>query len=203
MKKNLSLLILAFSFLIILTACTTKTKDPNSVSSTNLPWDTTQSVDNWQWQDEMQESIEETVVYTVQTGDRWENVWEDIRVYDENWDEVFSLVDNDEAQYLFATKWKYLILDNGTSASQRLIQIYDIQKWEKIFETDYYPWETDIMLEWNTVKYYQRIDNSKLSTYPELAICENEYDNGYIELYWYELWKKATSLWTIKCAYFE
>ena len=203
MKKNLSLLILAFSFLIILTACTTKTKDPNSVSSTNLPWDTTQSVDNWQWQDEMQESIEETVVYTVQTWDRWENVWEDIRVYDENWDEVFSLVDNDEAQYFFATKWKYLILDNGTSASQRLIQIYDIQKWEKIFETDYYPWETDIMLEWNTVKYYQKIDNSKLSTYPELAICENEYDNGYIELYWYELWKKTTSLWTIKCAYFE
>ena len=203
MKKNLSLLILTFSFLILLTACTKKTTDPSGVSPTGLPWNTTQSVENELLQDETQESIEETVVYTVQTWDRWEKVWEDIRVYDENGDEVLSLVDNDEAQYFFATKWKYLILDNGTSASQRLIQIYDISKSEKVFETDYYPWETDIMLEWNTVKYYQRIDNSKLSTYPELAICENEYDNGYIELYWYELWKKATSLWTIKCAYFE
>lgn len=202
MKKILSLLILNCSLIILLTACTTNPTDPTDIVNTGLPWSITPSVSNGQWQE--QESMKETVVYTVQTGDRGENVWEDIRVYDENWDEVLSLVDNDEAQYFFAIRWKYLILDNGTSASQRLIQIYDIQKWEKIFEADYYPWETDIMIEWNTVKYYQRIDNSKLSTYPSLAICENEYDNGYIELYWYELWKDwSTSLWAIKCAYFE
>lgn len=193
MKKNISLLILTFSFLILLTACT-----PQNISNPdtqNPKWDIV-SVDT-------EDTIEE-FTYTVQTWDRGDMVWENIRVYDENWEEVFSLIDNEEAQYFFAIKWKYLILDNGTSASQRLIQIYDIQKWEKIFETDYYPWEAGIMLEWNTVKYYQWIDNSKLSTYPSLAICENEYDNGYIELYWYELWKNvATSLWAIKCAYFE
>jgi len=204
MKKKLSLLILTFSLLIILPACTPKTIDPTDISTTGLPWDGALSVENGQWQEQMQEPTEETVVYTVQTGDRGENVWEDIRVYDENWDEVFSLVDNDEAQYFFAIQWKYLILDNGTSASQRLLQVYDVQKWEKIFETSYYPWEDGLQLEWSIVRFLQRIDNWDLSDYPTLAICENEYDNGYTTTMEYTLWQtSAKNLKQVRCAYFE
>ena len=204
MKKNLSLLILTFSLLIILPACTTKPTNPTDIVNTGLPWNIRPSVENWQWQEEIQEPTEEIVVYTVQTGDRGENVWEDIRVYDESWDEVFSLIDNDEAQYFFDIQWKYLILDNGTSASQRLVQVYDVQKWEKIFETDYYPWEDDLQLEWNIIRFPQRIDNWDLSDYSTLAICENEYDNGYTTTMEYTLWQtSAKNLKQVKCAYFE
>lgn len=204
MKKKLSLLILTFSLLIILPACTPKTIDPTEISPTGLPWNINPSVEDEKWQEQIQKPTEETVVYTVQTGDRGENVWEDIRVYDENWDEVFSLVDNDEAQYFFAIQWKYLILDNGTSASQRLLQVYDVQKWEKIFETSYYPWEDGLQLEWSIVRFLQRIDNWDLSDYPTLAICENEYDNGYTTTMEYTLWQtSAKNLKQVRCAYFE
>lgn len=202
MKKKVSLLVLSCSLLIILTACTKNPTDPTDIINTGLPWNIVPSVTNEQWQE--QEAIEETVVYTVQTGDRWEKVWEDIRVYDESWDEVFSLVDNDEPQYFFATKWKYLILDNGTSASQRLVQVYDISKGTKVFEADYYPWENDLQLEWNIIRFFQRIDNWDLSDYPTLAICENEYDNWYTTTMEYTLWEtSAKNLKQVKCAYFE
>ena len=154
-------------------------------------------------------SVEEAIPtietkYTIKTGSRWENVWEDIFVYDEDENIVLSLVDQDEAQYYFAIQWNYVILDNGTSASQRLIQVYDISKGEKVFEADYYPWENGLELDWNIIKFFQRIQNEDLSKYPTLAICENEYDNGYITSMEYTIWQKsAKDLQQVKCAYFE
>lgn len=177
-----------------------------------VTWCTTQSIINNPAINPIKKTVlvenqEEPVVdirYTIKTGDRWENVWEDIFVYDENDNLVLSLVDEEEPQYYFSLLWNYLVLDNWTSASQRLIQVYDIANGTKIFESDYYPWEDGLTQEWNTIRFFQRIDNANLQDYTIWVICENEYDNGYIELYWYELWKdSATSLWTIKCAYFE
>jgi hypothetical protein len=142
--------------------------------------------------------------YTIKTGDRGDNVWEDIFVYDEAENLVLSLTDENEAQYYFSNIGNYLVLDNGTSASQRLIQVYDISKGEKIFETDYYPWGDELEQEWNTIRFFQRIENENLSKYPTLAICENEYDNGYITTMEYTIWETtAKDLQQVKCAYFE
>jgi hypothetical protein len=47
-------------------------------------------------------------------------------VYDDNGNLVLSLKDKNQPQYLFALYENYLILDSGTSASQRDILVYDI-----------------------------------------------------------------------------
>lgn len=162
--------------------------------------DVSNEVDS-QWEDLLNTT---NIVYTVKTWDRWDNVWEDIFVYDGDKNLVLSLVDQDEAQYYFAIQWNYIILDNGTSASQRLFQVYDISKGEKVFEADYYPWENSLELDWDIIKFFQRIQNENLSKYPTLAICENEYDNGYITNMEYTIWQKsAKDLQQVKCAYFE
>jgi hypothetical protein len=60
-------------------------------------------------------------------------------VYDDNGNLVLSLEDKDQPQYLLALYENYLVLDSGTSASQREMLVYDIKSGNKIFETDYFP----------------------------------------------------------------
>jgi len=174
-----------------------------------VAWCTTQNIENTNQDIDVtptQNEVENTVAikYTVKTGDRWDNVWEDIFVYDEDDNLVLSLVDQDEAQYYFSIQWNYIILDNWTSASQRSIQVYDITKGVIVFETDYYPGENELEQDWNIIRFFQRIENENLSKYPTLAICENEYDNGYITMMEYTIWQtSAKDLQQVKCAYFE
>lgn len=192
--KKLQLILISL-ITIVAAGCTTQNV-VNNPTGIDIPTDNTPSVD------ETAPVVESK--YTIKTGDRGDNVWEDIFVYDEAENLVLSLTDENEAQYYFSNIGNYLVLDNGTSASQRLIQVYDISKGEKIFETDYYPWGDELEQEWNTIRFFQRIENENLSKYPTLAICENEYDNGYITTMEYTIWETtAKDLQQVKCAYFE
>jgi hypothetical protein len=79
--------------------------------------------------------------------------------------------------------------------------VYDIKSGNKIFETDYFPWEDWLVLEGNNITFYKKIDES---AYWELPDCQNEYDNGYIGSYWYTIWDdQVNDLGDIQCAYFE
>jgi len=150
---------------------------------------------DWPWM------VNEVSSYSVNTQERWEFPWEDIYVYDDNGNLVLSLEDKDQPQYLFALYENYLILDSGTSASQREMLVYDIKSGNKIFETDYFPWEDWLVLEGNNITFYKKIDES---AYWELPDCQNEYDNGYIGSYWYTIWEdQVNDLGDIQCAYFE
>jgi len=150
---------------------------------------------DWPWM------VNEVSSYSVNTQERWEFPWEDIYVYDDNGNLVLSLEDKDQPQYFFALYENYLILDSGTSASQREMLVYDIKSGNKIFETDYFPWEDWLVLEGNNINFYKKIDES---AYWELPDCQNEYDNGYIGSYWYIIWEdQANDLGDIQCAYFE
>ena len=141
--------------------------------------------------------------YKVNTKDRWDMLWEDIFVYDSNNDLVFSLDDKNQPQYLFTLYKDYLILDSWTSASQREILVYDIKSKNRIFRTDYYPWELGLVLNDNVVEFYKKIDDSQLWDYT-LPQCEDEYSNGYVEKYGYTIWDNLDSdLGDIQCAYFE
>ena len=150
---------------------------------------------DWPWM------VNEVSSYSVNTQERWEFPWEDIYVYDDNGNLVLSLEDKDQPQYFFALYENYLILDSGTSASQREMLVYDIKSGNKIFETDYFPWEDWLVLEGNNITFYKKIDES---AYWELPDCQNEYDNGYIGSYWYTIWEdQVNDLGDIQCAYFE
>lgn len=152
---------------------------------------------DWQWM------VNEVSSYRVDTQDRWDAVWEDIFVYDENDNLVLSLDDKDQPQYLFVLYEGYLVLDSGTSASQREILVYDIPSGEMIYKTDYYPGENGLVLNDNEITFYRKIDDSLLSDYI-LPHCENKYDNGYIGNYGYTIWEdQANDLGDIQCAYFE
>lgn len=152
---------------------------------------------DWEWM------VNETSSYIVDTKARLDYPWEDIYVYNNYGNLVFSLENNNQPQYLFALYDKYLILDSGTSASKREMLVYDIEEAAKVYETDYYPWEKWLVLNDNNVTFYKEIDQSMLWEY-SLPQCENEYDNGYIEEYGYTIWEdQANDLWDIQCAYFE
>jgi len=152
---------------------------------------------DWPWM------INEVSSYSVVSQERWEFPWEDIYVYDNNGNLVLSLEDKDEPQYLFTLYEKFLVLDSGTSASQREMLVYDIPSWKVIFKTDYYPWENWLVLDGDSITFYKEIDESLYWDYT-LPNCENEYDNGYIENYGYTIWEdQANDLGDIQCAYFE
>ena len=138
--------------------------------------------------------------YSVDTQMRWDNIWEDIFVYDNDGNLIFSLV-NGEPQYLVDLFDNYLVIDSWTSASQRSMIVYNVETKNKIFETDYYPWEEWLVIwEWN-IEYYKKVNESEFASLPE---CENEYDNWYVERYWYDIWLDMDAdLWDVRCAYFE
>ena len=152
---------------------------------------------DWPWM------VNEVSSYSVDVKERWEFPWEDVLIYDENDNLVLNLNDENQPQYLFALYECYLVLDSGTSASQREMIVYDIPSGNVIYKTDYYPWENGLVLNDNEITFYKKIDNSLLSDYT-LPKCENEYDNGYIENYGYTIWEdQANDLGDIQCAYFE
>jgi hypothetical protein len=104
---------------------------------------------------------------------------------------------------LFALYERYLVLDSGTSASSREMVVYDIPSWKIIYRTDYYPWENWLVLNDNNITFYKEITKDLYWDY-SLPSCETEYDNGYIENYWYVIWEdQANDLGDIQCAYFE
>ena len=141
--------------------------------------------------------------YSVWTSMRNSMPWEDIYIYDENNKLVLSLDDKNQPQYLYVLYENYIVLDSWTSASQRDILVYDIPTWNKIFQTNYFPWEKWLTLNGNEITFYKKTDDSLLWNYT-LPQCENEYDNGYIEKYGYTIWEdQANDLWDIQCAYFE
>jgi len=165
----------------------------------NPPYDTDQQSDimDWPWM------VNEVSSYSIKTRERWEFPWEDIYVYDDNENLVLSLEDKNQPQYLFALYENYLVLDSGTSASQREMLVYYITSWKVIYKTDYYPWENWLVLNGDSITFYKAIDQSLYWEYT-LPNCENEYDNGYIESYWYTIWEdQANDLGDIQCAYFE
>ena len=165
----------------------------------NVWWD----IMDWPWMINEPLMVNEVSSYRVETKQRWELPWEDIYVYDDNGNLVLSLKDKNQPQYLFALYENYLILDSGTSASQRDILVYDILSWKVIYKTDYYPWENGLLLNDNNISFYKEIPESLLGEY-KLPNCKNEYDNGYIENYGYTIWEdQANDLWDIQCAYFE
>ena len=140
--------------------------------------------------------------YSVDVKERWEFPWEDVYVYD-NGKLIFSLEDKNQPQYLFALYENYLVLDSGTSASSREMLVYDVKSGNKIFETDYYPWEDWLVLNDDNITFYKEIPETLFWDYA-LPNCENGYDNGYIEGYGYTIWEdQANDLGDIQCAYFE
>ena len=152
---------------------------------------------DWPWM------INEVSSYSIKTTPRDTMPWEDIYVYDQNDKLVLSLDDKDEPQYFFALYEDYIILDSGTSASQRDMLVFNIKSWEKVFQTEYFPWEYGLVLNDNNIEFYKKISESMYWEYT-LPQCEGEYDNGYIENYGYTIWEdQANDLGDIQCAYFE
>lgn len=152
---------------------------------------------DWPWM------VKDIQNYSVDIKERWEFPWEDIYVYDDNGNLVLSLEDKNQPQYYFALYENYLILDSGTSASEREMLVYDIKSGNKIFETVYYPWEDWLILDGDNIIFYKEIGESLYWDYT-LPNCENEYDNGYVEIYGYTIWEdQANDLGNVKCAYFE
>ena len=150
------------------------------------------------------ENVENEVLsYSVKTSPRSSMPGEDIYIYDSSDNLVLSLNDENQPQYLFALYENFVILDSWTSASQRDMLVYDIKSGNKIFRTDYFPWENGLVLNDNEITFYKKIDNSLLWEYI-LPKCENVNDNGYIENYGYTIWEdQANDLGDIQCAYFE
>ena len=147
--------------------------------------------------------VNEVSSYSVKVQERWDMVGEDIFVYDDSGKLSLSLQDQNQPQYLFALYDNYIILDSGTSASNREMLVYNIPSGKVIFKTDYYPWENWLVLNDNIITYYKQIPDSLLWDY-KLPECETEYDNGYIEKYGYTIWKNMDAdLWDLQCAYFE
>jgi len=141
--------------------------------------------------------------YSVSIQERWEFPWEDIYVYDNNDKLVLSLEDKNQPQYFYVLYWDFIVLDSGTSVSMREMLVYNIPSGNKIFQTDYFPWNNGLVLKGNEIKFYKKIDDSLLWNYT-LPDCENEYDNGYIESYGYTIWEdQVNDLGDIQCAYFE
>ena len=156
-------------------------------------WD----VMDWPWM------VNETSPYLVKVTSRNYMPWEDVYLYDRYDNLVLSLVDENQSQYLFALYWDYVVLDSGTSASQREMLVYNIPLWKVIYKTDYYPWENWLVLNDNNITFYKKIGQSLYWEYT-LPNCESEYDNGYIESYGYTIWEdQANDLGDIQCAYFE
>ena len=152
---------------------------------------------DWTWM------VNEFSSYSIDVKERWEFPWEDIYVYDDNGKLVLSLEDKNQPQYLFALYENYLVLDSGTSVSQREMLVYNIPSWKVIYKTDYYPWENWLVLNDNNITFYKKIGQSLYWEYT-LPNCESEYDNGYIESYGYTIWEdQANDLGDIQCAYFE
>ena len=152
---------------------------------------------DWSWM------VNDVSSYKVVTHSRWDVVGEDIFIYDEDDNLVLSLDDENNPQYLFALYENYVVLDSGTSASKRDMLVYDVKLGNKIFETDYYPWENGLVLNDNNITFYKEIPESLWEDYT-LPNCENEYDNGYVENYGYTIWEdQANDLWELQCAYFE
>ena len=147
--------------------------------------------------------VNEVSSYSVDVKQRWNFPWEDVYVYDDNGSLVLSLEDKNQSQYLFALYERYLVLDSGTSASSREMVVYDIPSWKIIYRTDYYPWENWLVLNDNNITFYKEITKDLYWDY-SLPSCESEYDNGYVESYWYVIWEdQANDLGDIQCAYFE
>ena len=182
--KNLLLIIPVFA-LILLTGCTNV--DDNILDG---PW--------------MINENNEIVVshtYRAETLERIEMVWEDINVYDENDELVFSLVDNEDPQYLFAVEWKYLVVDLGTSADIREVKIYDIETNELVFHENYVSRDWSLALTEAWLDFYQKLDPNKAD---ELPICENDNDNWYVSLYTFDFGTLTVKdTWVKKCTYFE
>ena len=156
-------------------------------------WD----IESWLW------IVNEVSSYSVDVKHRWDFPWEDIYVYDDNGNLVLNLEDKEQPQYLFTLYERYIVLDSGTSASSREIIVYDIPSWKIIFRTDYYPWENWLVLNDDNMTFYKEIPQDLYWDYT-LPKCENEYNNGYIESYWYTIWDdQANDLGDIQCAYFE
>lgn len=152
---------------------------------------------DWPWM------VNEVSSYSIKISPRDSMPWEDIYVYDEKNNLALSLNNEDQPQYFYVLYGDFIVLDSGTSASQREMLVYNIPSKKLIYKTDYYPWEKGLILNDNIVTFYKKINDSELSNYT-LPQCENEYDNGYIEKYWYTIWEKqANNLGNIQCAYFE
>ena len=187
MKKKW-VVIICFILLIFIICLLIFNKGNKSVNNWNLV--------DWLWM------VNDVSSYSVDVKERWEFPWEDIYVYD-NEKLIFSLEDKNQPQYLFALYENYLVLDSGTSASSRKMLVYDVKSGNKIFETDYYPWEDWLVLNDDNITFYKEIPETLLWDYT-LPNCENEYDNGYIESYGYTIWEdQASDLGDIQCAYFE
>lgn len=172
-------------------------------------WNKKTEIDEWDVELSQNLDNEPAVVenevssFSVQTSIRDSMPWEDIYVYDDNDNLVLSLDDENQPQYLFALYENFLVLDRGTSASQREFLVYDIPSGRVVYKIDYYPWENWLVLNDNNIKFYKEIDKSAYWEYT-LPGCENEYDNGYIESYGYTIWEdQANDLGDIQCAYFE
>lgn len=179
------------------------------ISLTGCWWNKNTEADEWNVELSQNLDNEPVVVenevssYSVQTSIRDSMPWEDIYVYDNNDNLALSLDDENQPQYLFALYENFLILDSGTSASQREMLVYDIPSGRVVYKTDYYPWENWLVLNDNNIEFYKEIDKSVYWEYT-LPKCENEYDNGYIENYGYTIGEdQANDLGDIQCAYLE
>lgn len=139
--------------------------------------------------------------YSAEVQSRSGMIGEDINVYDENWDLVFSLVDNDDPQYFFEITWKYLIIDLWTGSLIKNVRIYDVELWKNIFDEEYVftDWSLELTTSW--LLFFKKQDPTLAK---ELPICENEYDNWYISLYSFDFSTlKVEEEKEKRCLYFE
>ena len=184
MKKRLVIVLVAVILLVIICLLLFKKDD-------------TWNIMDWSWM------VNDVSTYSIKTSMRDSTPWEDIYIYDVNDNFVLSLNDENQPQYLYALYGNFIVLDSGTSASQREMLVYDITSGNIIFQTNYFPWNKWLILNDNKITFYKKIDDSVLWNYT-LPQCEGEYDNWYIESYGYTIWEnQANDLWDIQCTYFE
>lgn len=144
------------------------------------------------------------VTYSVKTEAKSSLKWENIFVYDNNWNLVFSLDDESEIYYFFVLYENFLVLDKGADALDSSVVVYDVKSGNLVFETDYYPWETWLVINDDKVEFYKILDESLLSGLLLPECDEKKISSGYMEKYLYVVWE-ASIMETedVQCMYVE
>lgn len=137
--------------------------------------------------------------YQIKTEAKDDAPWENIYLYDETWNKIFSLINtNDPApQYFKKIVGNNLIIDYGTS-SERIFAVYDISTKQKIFESAYHEAGSGFIINKENILFEYRVVDWK-----NLAPC-SWLDNGYIEKRYFSFsTRKLEKTGNISCTYFE
>ena len=142
----------------------------------------------------------ENSTYTVDTEIKEWLKWENIFVYDSDWELVFSLKDSEEVYYFFVLYKNFLVLDKWIGSLDSNIVVYNVKTGNLIFETDYYPWEKWLIINDDKIEFYKRIDESLLSDSSLIQCDGGEAEKVFVEKYLYNVWDiSAINMGDVQC----